>query len=333
MKNEEKLLQFLTSRFPAKGPVRVGIGDDAAVLRASETHDWVVTTDQFIENVHFLRRSQPAKALGWKALARSLSDIAAMAGRPRFALVALAFPPRTPSRWVREFFSGLALLARRHRVQVIGGDLASASQVTADIQVIGEVRRGKALLRSRARPGQAIYVSGRLGLAALGQLLARRKTTRTVLEAQARKAHFTPQPRVELSHRLARRGATAMMDLSDGLSTDLHRFCRASGVGAIIFKDRIPATSLPPQLAQRLQTTELGLALHGGEDYELLFTLPKTARLPRRLLGIPLTKIGETTKKKKIVLVDSSALTPFREEILRPGGWDHFQKPGRNKNR
>ncbi len=124
-----------------------------------------------------------------------------------------------------------------------------------------------------------------------------------------------------------------MMDLSDGLSTDLHRFCRASGVGAIIFKDRIPATSLPPRLAQRLQTTELGLALHGGEDYELLFTLPKTARLPRRLLGIPLTKIGEITKKKKIVLMDSSDTAPSRGEILRPGGWDHFQKPGSNKNR
>ncbi len=326
MKSEEKLLKYLASRFPARGGVRTGIGDDAAVIRADSDRDWVVTTDQFVEDIHFQRRSQPARSVGWKALARSLSDVAAMGARPRYALVALALPRSTSSRWIHEFFAGLGSLATQHKVQIIGGDLAAAQQVVADVQVIGDVRRGKALLRSGARPGQALYASGRLGLSALGQLATGRKSGRTRLETQAIKAHFYPQARIGLAQQLARRGITALMDLSDGLSTDLHRLCRASGVGAQIFAGCLPTLEITPQLRKRYGTTELELALHGGEDYELIFTAPTGRKIPRKLLGVPLTQVGVITKTRGVYLADSTRKKGSRGRRLAPRGWDHFRR-------
>ncbi len=324
MRSETDLVRFLQRRFPAGGGVRVGIGDDAAVLRGSPGCDWVVTSDLLVENVHFLRPAQPARAVGWKALARSLSDIAAMAAHPRYALVALAVPAATPASWVKEFFAGVAALARRHRVQVVGGDFSSAAQVVAEVQVMGEVQRGRALLRSGARPGQAIFVSGRLGTSALGALCVRARLGSKALPVRrALRAHFYPQPRLKLAEALARRGASALIDLSDGLSTDLHHLCEASGVGARLYVERIPTVKLPGPLARRLRTNALELALHGGEDYELLFTLPatKAARLPRSLAGVPLTRIGETTKERGVVLVEHG-----RRRRLEARGWDHFRR-------
>ncbi len=324
MRSEADLVRFLQGRFPSGGRVRVGIGDDAAVLRSRPGCDWVVTSDLLVENVHFLRQAQPARAVGWKALARSLSDIAAMAARPRYALVALAVPAATSSSWVKEFFAGVAALARRHRVQVAGGDFSSAAQLVADVQVMGEVRRGRALLRSGARPGQVIFVSGRLGTSALGALCARARLGSKALSVQrALRAHFYPQPRLKLAEALVRRGASALIDLSDGLSTDLHHLCEASGVGARLYAERIPTAKLPGQLARRFRITGLDLALHGGEDYELLFTLPatKAARLPKRLAGVPLTRIGETTKERGVVLVEHG-----HRRRLEARGWDHFRR-------
>jgi thiamine-monophosphate kinase len=326
MESEEKLLKYLANRFPARGEVRTGIGDDAAVIRTNSGRDWVVTTDQLVENTHFRRRSQSPGSVGWKALARSLSDVAAMGARPRYALVALALPRNIPSRWVREFFAGIGSLARQHKVQIIGGDLAAAQQVVADVQVIGDVHRGKALLRSGARPGQALYVSGRLGFSALGQQAARRKSGRTRLEARAIKAHFYPQARVGLAQQLARRGITALMDLSDGLSTDLHRLCRASGVGAQLFADSLPAVEITSQLQKRYGTTGLELALHGGEDYELLFTAPPGRKVPRKLLEVPLTQIGVITKKRGVYLENSPGGKSSRSKKLAAHGWDHFRR-------
>ena len=325
MKGEDKLVDFLARRFPAGGPVRTGIGDDAAVLRLNPATDWVVTTDQLIENVHFLRKVQPARSVGWKALARSLSDLAAMAARPRFALVSLALPPRLSGRWSREFFAGLGALAHRYRVRIVGGDLARAPQVMADVQAIGEVDRSRALLRSGARSGQAIYVTGRLGLSALGQRLVRSRSRNrpSGLIQDALRAHFYPEPRIQLARRLARAGATAMIDLSDGLSTDLARLCRASRVGARVYGSHIPTVEVPPPLLRRFRTTPLELALNGGEDYELLFTIPESVRLPGKLLGIPLTRIGEITKRRRLMLADSPG--SGRERRLQPGGWDHFR--------
>ncbi|MGH9788011.1 MAG: thiamine-phosphate kinase [Candidatus Acidiferrales bacterium] len=324
MRGEDEIIRRLGRQFPAGGRVRVGIGDDAAVLAGDARRDWVVTTDLLVENVHFLRRWQPARAVGWKALARSLSDIAAMGATPVAALVALAVPAATPTSWVKDFFDGLALLARRFGVRVIGGDLSSASQIVANVQVLGEVERGRALLRSGARPGDLLLVGGTLGLSQLGllRLQSRGRSTQPVLK-RALRAHFYPWPRLALARALQRYRPSAMIDLSDGLSTDLHHLCEASRVGACLFAPRLPAVDVPALLARRLRTTGLELALHGGEDYQLLFTLRRSRTpLPKNLAGVHLTAIGEITSDPRVVLVDSTG----RAERLPPRGWDHFRK-------
>ncbi|MCI0402959.1 MAG: thiamine-phosphate kinase [Acidobacteria bacterium] len=325
MRSEDEIIQQLRRLFPAGGRVRVGIGDDAAVLAGDARHDWVLTTDLLVEDVHFVRRWQPARAVGWKALARSLSDIAAMGARPVAALVALALPADTPTAWVKEFFRGIDVLARRFGVRVIGGDLSSARQIVAAVQVLGEVEKGRALLRSGARPGDLLFVSGALGLSQLGllRLQSRGVPMQPVLK-RALRAHFYPWPRVALARALQRYRPSAMIDLSDGLSTDLHHLCAASGVGACLFGPRLPAVNVPATLARRLRTTGMELALHGGEDYQLLFTLPQSRPQPppKNLAGARLTAIGEITRDPRVVLVDASG----RSERLAPRGWDHFRK-------
>lgn len=326
MESEASLIRWLRQRFPARGGVRVGIGDDSAVLVGDRRRDWVATTDLLIEGVHFIPGTTTARALGWKALARSLSDIAAMGARPRYTLIALAVPRKTRTAWVEEFFAGVETLARRHRVRVAGGDLSVAPQIVADVQVLGEVERGRAWLRRGARPGETIFVSGTLGLATLGLAVLRRRvrTTQPLLRPAVR-AHSRPQPRLQLADALRRRGGvSALIDVSDGLSTDLAHLCEASGVGARIYAERIPAVKLPAPVARRLRTTGLALALNGGEDYELLFTLPqaRAARLPKKLAGVKLTAIGETTRERKIILVG----TDGRARQLPPRGWDPFRR-------
>ncbi len=325
MRGEAEIIRFLAERFRAGGAVRVGIGDDAAVLAGDARRDWVLTTDLLVEDVHFIRKWQPARAVGWKALARSLSDVAAMGARPVAALVALAMPADTPTAWVKEFFRGVDVLARRFGVRVIGGDLSSAPLVVADVQVLGEVEKGRALLRRGARPGDILFASGTLGLSQLGLLHLRKGgASAQPLLKRALRAHFYPWPRVALARSLQRYRPTAMIDLSDGLSTDLHHLCEASRVGACLFAVRLPAVDLPAPLARRLCTTGLELALNGGEDYQLLFTLPRSSpqRLPKVLEGAKLTAIGEITRDPRVVLVDSAG----RTERLPSRGWDHFRK-------
>jgi len=324
MRPEATVIRELQRRFPTGPGVRVGIGDDAAVLQGDRERDWVVTTDMLIEDVHFLRRAQPAAAVGWKALARSLSDMAAMAARPRFALVALAAPPALAPTWVRECFAGIGRLARRFGVIVIGGDLSSAPQIVIDVQVLGEVRTGAAVLRRGARPGDVLFVSGTLGLAGLGRGCIQEGVARTSsLLKRAVRAHFLPEPRLALAQRLARRGATAMIDLSDGLSTDVSHVCAASRTGALVYAARIPAVEISALLQRRLRTSGLELGLTAGEDYELLFTLPKkqAARLPKKLAGVKLTSIGEITRKRDVVLIDPNG----GGQPLQPRGWEHFR--------
>ncbi|MFQ5723552.1 MAG: thiamine-phosphate kinase [Terriglobia bacterium] len=335
MRTEAEWVRLLGRRFPAGGAVRVGIGDDAAVVAGARGRDWVFTTDLMIENIHFRRRWQPPQAVGWKALARSLSDVAAMGAQPRYALVALAVPPGTPAGWIKNFFAGLEALARRHRVRVIGGDLSAAAHVTIDVQAFGEVEGGRAVRRRGARPGDALFVSGTLGRAQLGLACLRQRVAsgRPRLQRAVR-AHFYPEPRVRLARALARRRVlTAMIDLSDGLSTDLHHLCEASGVGARVLAASLPTVRLPEPLARRFRTTPLALALHGGEDYELLFTVPArlAARLPARLYGVRLTCIGEITKGRGVSLVEADRRGRRRGRPLQPLGWDHFRREPRRK--
>jgi len=292
--------------------LRQGIGDDCAVLSGAGKYDLLITTDLMLEGVHFRREWQQADSLGHKVLARGLSDIAAMGGIPRHAFLSLALPRGTDFRWVDQFFAGLFRLAESNGVTLAGGDTAaSMSGVVADIVVIGEAPRRKAILRSGARPGDEIWVTGVLGGAAAGLDLLR-QGKRIARRTQTLRPLFYPQPRLSIGRWLSRRGlASAMMDLSDGLSIDLARLCQASGVGACIDADAIP----------RLRRTPLEYALHGGEDFELLFTVSarRAGKIPTQVEGARLTRIGQIQRGRRLRLIRAG-----REEVLPVLGFEHF---------
>jgi thiamine-monophosphate kinase len=314
--------------------VKLGIGDDAALVDVANGYELILTTDMSIEDVHFTRELHPARAVGHRALTRSLSDVAAMGGVPRYALVSLALSDRTRHDWISSFYGGLQALARRFGVRLVGGDTAVVPDRTfIDVLVAGEVPRGQGLLRSGARAGDLIFVSGRLGLSALGLRLLRSKRVGKPLlavraKAQARvparlareavEAHLYPEPRCALGRFLSSRGlASALIDLSDGLSTDLDRLSTASAVGARVWAAKVPGPALP-EAADSLE-----LALHGGEDYQLLFTVPPRAasHLPSKFQGQPLYHIGEIERARGVRLVTLDG----KVQTLGPGGWDHFR--------
>ena len=347
MASEEKLIERVRRKFPSRsGRLRVGIGDDAAVLSSLAASalkrrrnkpslqpgaraDLVVTTDAFLENVHFLRKLHPPDALGYKALARATSDLAAMGARPRFFLLTLALPEDCTKKWLDDFLDGMARAARQFELALIGGDTTKYASIVANLTVIGEADPGQAVLRSGARPGDLICVSGRLGEAELGWQLVRRGLYKSGRWKNLLKKHLYPEPRLALGRWLAERGcATSMIDLSDGLSTDLGHVCKASGVGAKVFAGKIPVPNVPPQL-RRLGLDPLRLAIDGGEDYELLFTVPKSTagRLPRKVGGVPVTIIGEITRQRRVKIIDSNG----RSMTLQPGGWDPFRAPVNRK--
>jgi thiamine-monophosphate kinase len=325
MVREEQLVERVRRRFPsAADGLRIGIGDDAAVLRPGVGMEWVVTTDAFLENVHFLRKIHPPKAIGYKALARAASDLAAMGARARYFFLTVGLPETCAGPWLDGFLNGIAYAARRFGLTLAGGDTTKYPLVVASLTVMGEVDRGKAILRSGARPGDLLCVSGRLGEAELGLRLIQRKLREQKRWAKLLKKHFYPEPRLALGEWLAAHWcATSMIDTSDGLSTDLGHLCRASGVGAIVCAPKIPAVRIPPEL-RRLGLDPLDLALHGGEDYELLFTVPKklAGRLPRMAKNVPVTIIGEIISQRGITLVNVGGLG----KPLQAGGWDPFGK-------
>lgn len=317
--------------------LQLGIGDDCALLRLRPDEEMAVTTDLSIDGRHFRLDCHPPEAIGHRTLARGLSDLAAMGARPIAAFLSLGVPRklvhetkrRVPlhRRFLARFFDGFFALATAHQTPLAGGDLAESPIVVADIVLAGAVRRGKALLRSGARPGNLLYVTGSLGgstagLARLMQWAPADQQTRssqvplripahlqTMLEA-----HLYPEPRIAQGLWLAKHArATAAIDLSDGLSTDLAHLCAESGVAA-----EVNAASLPIHPAATLQQ-----ALHGGEDYELLFTAPNSARIPRSIGGVPVTLIGRILRRrpgKPMVTL----ITARGTQSLEPQGWEHF---------
>jgi thiamine-monophosphate kinase len=294
-----------------------GIGDDCAVLRLPPAHEALVTTDFSLEGVHFRRDWHPPDAVGHRCLTRGLSDIAAMGGEPLAAFLSLALPRKLPQAWVARFLNGFLKLASQFKVPLAGGDTAeSPAGILADIVVLGSVPRGKAILRSGARPADRIYVSGELGAAAATLDLLRRSPKRKLRPADFPR-HFHPLPRLELGRILREKQlASAMIDLSDGLSTDLAHICEESGVGAEIQAEAIPRASLH----QSQQEVDLQFALHGGDDYELLFTAPRTKRIPKELAGVPITQIGHITSSNQILLLHQNGIP----RKLAPQGWQHF---------
>ncbi len=268
-----------------------GIGDDCAILPSPGPElDLLVTTDMFVRDVHFRLRTHTAHDVGYIALARAVSDIAAMGGDPRWYFVSAAFEKKMDARWRRNFVNGHARAAAEFSVSLAGGDTSHSAVFACDITVIGTVPRGQAIARSGARPGDFVYVSGLLGRAAV--------------KLRSGKPCY-PAPRLSLG-RFLRGKATACMDLSDGLSTDLHRLTLESGVAARLVMEP------PGAKGSTFEDT-----VHGGEDYELLFTAPRGLELPVKQDGIPLTRIG--------TIVEGRAGSVMAwGEPLRPSGYDHL---------
>jgi thiamine-monophosphate kinase len=307
-------------------PITLGPGDDAAVLRPSGKTELVLTCDASLEGVHFRRDVHPPESIGYKSLARATSDIAAMGAAPRFFLLTIGLPKSIRDTWLDRFLLGMRRAARDLKLQIIGGDTTAGSEVVISITVVGEIAPGFAITRSGARPGDLIYVSGTLGRAQLGLRLALAGHARDFRLRATLAAHLYPKIRVGLGSWIARhRIASAMMDLSDGLSTDLTRLCRASKTGARIYASRIPRPQIPSAVLQKLRGPKpdaLELALNGGEDYELLFAVRKNkvGSLKNSPDFSALTRIGEITAGKSLRLVTADG----REKTLKPGGWDPF---------
>lgn len=298
--------------------LRTGIGDDCAVLSASPEQDFLVTTDFSLEGVHFRRQWHSPESVGHRCVARGLSDIAAMGGQPVAVFLSLALPEDLPQSWVTRFILGLTRLAQKHGAALAGGDTAQSPQgILADIILLGRVPKGKAVLRSDARPGDRIFVTGKLGGAAAA-VVNMEKRSKSKLNPNEYPRHFFPEPRIEVGRVLREKGlALSMIDTSDGLSTDLAHICEESGVGAEIDSARIPRA----RFGKSKREVSLDLALHGGEDYELLFTAPSAVRMPRSIHGVTITQIGRITRRKSLLLH-----MRHTTEKLVPRGWEHFRK-------
>ena len=299
------------ARESASRDVRLGIGDDTAVLRPpSQAEEILLTTDQIIENTHFIPGKHPEGALGYKTLARGLSDIAAMGGSPTCFLLSLCLPEWTRGHWLKQYISGMFRLSTGKKIPCVGGDVARGERFSANVTVVGKVARGKALRRDGARPGDLLFVSGDLGGSALGlsRLLSRENG-----RGQAVRRHLFPEPRLALGRFLGGLRATAAIDLSDGLSMDLTRLAASSGVGA-----EIDAQAVPVFAGASLQQ-----ALHGGEEYELLFTVRPAARVPKSVGGVRLSCIGRIQAGKRVLL-----RTARGTQRLQPLGFEHFERRG-----
>lgn len=328
--SEDRLLEALRRLLAGPHPgVVVGPGDDAAVVEPGAGHA-VLTTDLMVEGVHFDPATISARDLGAKAIAVNVSDIAAMAASPRYALVSLAVSASLDAGWVMELYGGMLEACREHALALVGGDLSRAQVAVISITVMGEAAPGRAVLRSGARAGDAIVVTGVLGASAAGLALLRasegpfrdRVVSRWGVERI--EPHFHPVARVGEGQTLAAAGATAMMDLSDGLALDLTRMCMASGVGCRLNLGQVPIAQSAIEAANLLGIPPLELALSGGEDYELLVTLPPDAvgearRLLDERFAVPLTPIGDITESG-LIAVDPDGV----ESPLVPRGWDHF---------
>ena len=310
---ERKLIQQIRRSARGGESVVTGIGDDCAVLSVPPGHELLVTTDFTIEKVHFRRDWHRPELVGRRCLTRGLSDIAAMGGEPRAAFLSLAVPSDVPQKWVDRFLKGLLDLAEEFKVPLAGGDTAqSAGGILADIVVVGSVPKGKAVLRSGAKAGERIYVTGELGGSAAA--LARLEESKPLGAEYVR--HFRPLARVAVGQWLRQRGvASAMIDVSDGLSTDLEHICQESHVGAEIEAEAIPRA----QVGLGKKRVALELALHGGDDYELLFT--SAAAIPSEVAGVRVTRIGRTTQSAGMRLIGADR----KARRFAAAGWEHFK--------
>ncbi len=328
---EREVIRRIRRRLPAPPDwLRTPIGDDAAVVRPPRNRDEVITTDAMVEGIHFDRSYVSPAAIGAKALAVNLSDLAAMGAEPRLALLSLILPADTTVNDLDSLVDGMLEMAGRHGVTLAGGNVSrSPGPLVVDVTAIGSVKARDVLLRRGARPGDAIYVSGAVGAARAG-LLSLRGAQGTAGQApgdgleELRARFLVPEPRVRLGLLLARnRVASACMDLSDGLADAVRGVTAAGRVGAIIEAEALPIPAAARRVFEAAALDTIDAALEGGEDYELLFTVPRRRRralaaVLARVPGVACAHIGHVTAARRIVL--------RREGVERalPAGYSHF---------
>lgn len=329
---EFPLIRRVAQRLPPYRPdVRVGVGDDVAVLEQDEGSYLLATCDIQVEGVHFLRPGITPFQLGRKVAAINLSDIAAMGGEPLHFLVSLVLPPDTEVAWVDALYDGLREEASRYGADIVGGNMSKTSgPLVVDLFLLGQVPREHLLLRSGARPGDEVWVTGFLGNSAAGLalLLQPDLSVEDAVREPLLAAHLTPTPRVREGQVIARSGrATAMIDLSDGLSSDIGHICEESHVGVRLWAQRLPISPEARRVAALAGKSAREWALGGGEDYELCFTAPPgagaaLASAVQEATGVPVTCVGE-------VLPEGAGrwlrLEDGREVPLAGAGWDHFR--------
>lgn len=310
-------------------PLRLGIGDDAAAWQPRRSHLALLTTDMLVEGVHFRLDDTDAASLGHKALAQNLSDIAAMGGAPVLAVVAMGVTPALDEAWIREFYGGMATLARTARCAIAGGDIVRTPAAILGVTVAGEVRPTRMRTRAGARPGDALCVTGPLGLSRLGlELVGNERASRAAVAPASAciDAYLRPAPRLREGAFLGTRADVhAMMDVSDGLSTDGRRMCVASGVDAVIDAAALAPAAAFAALAQSLGVDPIDAQLNGGDDYELLVAigaraLPHVARTFQHRCGRPLRRIGRFEQGTGQLWIEESGT----RRPLAPHGYDHL---------
>ena len=329
---ERDLVARIQQRLPpAPDWLLVGIGDDAAVVEPERNRVEVLSVDAIVEGVHFDRTFVPPEAIGHRALAVNLSDLAAMGAAPRLALLSFALPRDLQVEIFDGIIDGLAALASRHRIHIVGGNLTSTSgPLTIDITVIGTVKRRQAMTRGGARTGDEIYVSGCIGCAGAGLCVLKTNHSRpktddsgpTTDDVRLTTAYLRPEPRVRLGVLLARnRAATSCVDLSDGLADGLHRIAEASTVGVAVDEEKLPIDRAARRLFDRRGLDSTVAAMSAGDDYELLFTVRPRWRhrlgAALRHGGAPLTRIGVCTERRDLTIVRSGSVQPITSSHFR----------------
>ena len=342
----ERIAKIVNIRLDDRGihdNLLLGIGDDTAVFRPTPGKAMLLTTDSFIEGVHFDLTFTSFLHLGWKAMAANLSDIASMGGKPRYATVAISLPQKISLEMIEEFYRGAAEACKKYSCLIAGGDTtASFANLAITVALTGEAEEGRILYRSGAKPGDLICVSGHLGASYAGLKILQREKQRFIDSpdpkgfepnlapyAPALEKHLMPKPRFDISTFLVEMVKThSAIDISDGLASEVHRLCAASGTGAKIYEHNLPLDAITQFVATEFSEPPYEYALYGGEEYELLFTMDDKEFEVLESLTSDVTIIGRMTPKEDgIELVRENG----ESGPLAPAGWDHFRRDNKEK--